>query len=230
MKKIHNPRPSSRETLSGGLYMAFQLTILPSLLRWCNAQLETPVTLGELNFIFYLVNFIAVLLIFHEFLGASLSHALNHLGDLCQAVILGYVAYYACLTAVSWLVTKFYPGFSNYNDNAIAAMGQNNFFLMSVGTVVLVPMVEECFFRGLIFRNLYGKSHWAAYLVSMLAFACIHILGYLGQYTAIELVIALLQYLPAGLWLAWSYIKGGTIFAPILIHTAVNAVAIGLIG
>ena len=89
-----------------------------------------------------------------------------------------------------------------------------------------VGLFEECIFRGLIFRNLYGKSPWAAYLISMIAFACIHILGYIGLYSPLELVLALLQYLPAGLCLAWSYTRADTIFAPIIIHAAVNYITI----
>ena len=92
--------------------------------------------------------------------------------------------------------------------------------------MILVPPVEECFFRGLIFRNLYPKSKWAAYIVSILAFACIHIIGYIGRYSALELLLAVIQYLPAGLCLAWSYVRSDTIFAPILIHAAINYVGI----
>ena len=105
-------------------------------------------------------------------------------------------------------------------------MRQESRLLVVIGTVILVPTAEECFFRGLIFRNLYGKSHWAAYLVSMLAFAFVHILGYAGQYTPLEMLMALLQYLPAGLCLAWSYTKADTIFAPIAIHAAVNFITL----
>jgi len=67
---------------------------------------------------------------------------------------------------------------------------------------------------------------FAVTYVSMLVFAIIHIIGYIGQYSALELLMALLQYLPAGLCLAWSYTKADTIFAPILIHAAVNFLTI----
>ena len=124
------------------------------------------------------------------------------------------------------MVSLLVPSFSNYNDAAIAEMARGNSFLMFVGTVILVPPVEECLFRGVIFRNLYKKSHAAGYLISMLAFACIHILGYIGQYSPLELVLAVLQYLPAGLCLGWSYIRGDSIFAPIFIHAAANYITI----
>ena len=118
------------------------------------------------------------------------------------------------------------PGYTNYNDESIAALSRGNYFLTLIGTVILVPLAEECIYRGLIFRNLYKKSHWAAYGISIAAFACIHIIGYIGQYSALELILAVLQYLPAGLCLAWAYTKAGTIFAPIFIHAAINFIAI----
>lgn len=224
MRKRNSVRSylNNGETIGGFVYLAFQLLVLPGLLTWINGQLAQPLNSAELNFVFYLINFMAVLLIFHEFLGCSISQMGQHPAYFCQAVILGFVAYYACNWATGWVVRQLAPGFSNYNDEAIAAMSRGNSFLMLVGTVILVPPAEECFYRGLIFRNLYGKSRWAAYLVSILAFAVIHIIGYIGKYSALELLMAVLQYLPAGLCLAWSYTKADTIFAPILIHAAIN--------
>ena len=60
----------------------------------------------------------------------------------------------------------------------------------------------------------------------MLAFALIHIAGFLGSYSVLDVLLCMLQYLPAGLCLAWSCIRGETIFAPIVIHALVNAVGI----
>ena len=225
-KRTQSPCPSSRETVSGFCYLAFQLLLLPSLLYFINGNLSQPLKEAELNFVYYLTNFIAMLVIFHDFLSRSLSQAFQHPIVLCEAVILGFVAYYACFHVSDRLVSLLVPSFSNYNDEAIFEMSRGNSFLMLIGTVILVPPVEECFYRGLIFRNLYGKSPLAAYLISMLAFACIHILGYIGQYSALELILAVLQYLPAGLCLAWSYIRGDSILAPILVHAAVNYITI----
>ena len=218
--------PSSQETVCGFCYLAFQLLLLPELLTLLNARLSSPLREAELNFVFYIINFIAVLVIFHEFLSSAATQALRHPAYLCQAIILGLAAYYACMLAVNWVIGLLIPGFANYNDSALAAMGKDSRLLVFIGTVLLVPTVEECVFRGLIFRNLYGKSHWAAYIVSMLAFAFVHILGYARQYTPLEILMAVLQYLPAGLCLAWSYTKADTIFAPIAIHATVNFITL----
>ena len=224
MKKSHNIGTflSGQETIGGFGYLAFQLLLLPSVLTFVSEHMPVPLSTAEMNFLFYFLNFIAVLLIFHNFLSRSLSHALHHFIDLCQAVVLGAAAYFACKYATTWLVQLVYPSFTNYNDEAISSMIQGNYLMMFIGTVILVPPVEECLYRGLIFRNLYEKSKWAAYIVSILAFTMIHIVGYIGTYTALELLLAVLQYIPAGLCLAWAYTKADTIFAPILIHVAIN--------
>ena len=225
-KRTSSPCPSGQETAWGLCYLVFQMLFLPSVLFGINDQLPRALSDSELNFLFYLVNFIAILLIFHNFLERSLSQLFHHPIDALQAAILGFVAYYVCFHAMEWLIGLLRPGYTNYNDESIAALSRGNLFLMTIGTVVLVPITEECLYRGLIFRNLYSKSPWAGYGFSILAFSCLHILGYIGTYSAADLVIAFLQYVPAGLWLAWSYIKGDTIFVPILIHAAVNYITI----
>lgn len=217
--------PSNQETVWGIVYLIFQTVVLSSLLVWGNKSLGNPLTGAELNFVYYLTNFLATLLIYHQFLGRNLHQAFQHPAYFCQAVILGFVAYQACAWALSEIITLVLPRFTNYNDGAIADMVATNSFLMFVGTVILVPMAEECLFRGLIFRNLYSKSHWAAYALSILAFSAIHILGYIGKYSPVELLVAVLQYLPAGLCLAWSYVKADSIFAPMVIHAAINFLA-----
>ena len=218
---------TKQETIFGWIYLAFQLLALPGILAWANETMG--LSEAELNFCFFVINFIAVLLIFNKYLSRSFTHALQHPSYFIQAVILGFVAYYACSWGIDKLFSWIAPNYTNANDASIAALSKGNFFLMAIGTVVLVPPVEECFYRGLVFRNLYGVSRLAAYLVSMAVFAFIHIIGYIQSYTPWQLVICFLQYLPAGLCLAWSYAKSDTIFAPIVIHALVNAWAIGLL-
>lgn len=228
MSKSHSlsAAPNKQETICGWVYLAFQLFALPAVLSWFNARLQHPMKDAEVNFLFFCINFIAVLLIFHDYLSRSASQVFQHPIRFFEAVVLGFVAYYLCAWCMEFVFSWLFPGFSNANDEAIAALSSGNFFLMAIGTVILVPLAEECFFRGLIFRNLWGYSRVAAYLVSMAAFAFLHIIGYIQSYTPLELILCFLQYLPAGLCLAWSYTKSDTIFAPIVVHALINAVGI----
>ena len=218
--------PSPRETGRGLAYLAFQLLFLSGALNWLDSLLPQPLGAAELNFLYYLINFLAVTVLFRDFLGRSFRQVTAHPALFLQALVLGLTAYWACGSCVGELIRRVAPDFSNYNDQAIAAMAQGSRFLMALGTVILVPPAEECLYRGVIFRSLYRRSPPAAYLVSMTVFAAVHLLGYLNVYSPWELLLALLQYLPAGLCLAWSYVKSGTIFAPIVIHALVNLSAI----
>lgn len=217
---------TQKELVGGWVYLAFEALLLPGLLNMLNRHLVQPMTSAELNFAYFGLNFLASLWIFHGFLGRNAAQARKHPIYFFQAVILGLAAYYACSWAVNYIIRLIEPGFANANDASIAAMLGSSRFLMTVGTVVLVPLAEECLFRGLIFRTIYTSSRWAAYLVSILVFAAVHIVGFITVYSPLELLLSFLQYLPAGLCLAWAYTKADTIFAPILVHTVINAAAI----
>lgn len=218
---------NSTEKVMGWLYMAFSLLILPIALSWLNGKLAAPMNKGTLNFVYYLTNFVCIAGIFHRFLRDSLICAWRDIWNFIQAVILGYVAYLAASKAMDFLMSHLLPGFFNLNDAAISAMAKTNYTLMVVGVVFLVPPVEEVLYRGLIFRNLWQKSKAAAYLLSMAAFAAIHVLGYIGSADITQLLLCFLQYLPAGACLAWTYSKADNILAPTVVHAVVNAVAIG---
>ena len=218
---------SRTEKILGWLYMAFSLIALPGLLAWLNAQLADPMNEGTLSFVFYLTNFLFILGIFRRFLRDSLVAAWRDIWNFIQAVVLGYVAYWAASEAMEFVMSHLLPSFSNINDAAITAMAKSNYTLILIGVVFLVPLAEEMLYRGLIFRNLWQSSKVAAYLLSMAAFSAIHVLGYIGSEDITTLVLCFLQYLPAGLCLAWTYTKADSIFAPTLVHAIVNAVAIG---
>ena len=63
-----------------------------------------------------------------------------------------------------------------------------------------------------------------AAVVSTVLFSLIHINNYIGYYDPLTMLLSFVQYIPAGICLAAAYEISGSIFAPVLIHTAVNAV------
>lgn len=215
-----------REILWGWGYLAFQYLALPQLLTWLQSVLPFAVSDAEVNFCYFFLNFIAVIAIFHDFLGKSAAPVRRHPIYFLQAVILGLAAYYAGTKLFSLLIHRIAPDFVNVNDASIAGMTKGNFFLMALGVIVLVPPVEECLYRGLIFRVVDNTSRLAAYILSVIAFSAIHVLGYLGTATPGTLALCFIQYIPAGLALAWAYTKADSIYAPIVIHMIVNVIGI----
>lgn len=223
------PAPRRDETIVGWCWYGFQMVVLGSLLTGLNGMLRVPMSQAEVNFTYFLLNFLATLWIYHKYLESNWKTVKTHPILFSQAVVLALVAYWLSFWALTWTIRQLDPGFINRNDASISGLRHGNFYLTMLGTVLLAPAAEECVYRGLVFRNLYPISKVAAYLVSMAAFSAVHIVSFLGFYSPLQLVLAFLQYLPAGLWLAWCYTKSGSIYGPIAMHMLINAYSYGLL-
>lgn len=226
MAKKQNRAPylSQPETIWGWVYFALQLVVLPILLNKLNIYLK--LSDSWLNILYYTVNFVAVMAIFHSYLGRSLSHAGSHFWELLKGCILGLAAYWACNYAFGWVAGKLLPGFANVNDGTVTAMLEENFWPCAIATVVMVPLAEELFYRGLIFRGLRPRKRKLAYILSTLVFCAVHVIGYIGSYPWYTLLLCFVQYIPAGLCLAWACDEADNIFAPVLVHSVINAMGV----
>lgn len=219
-------RLTDKEQIWGIIYLLFSIFLLPAVLRMLNNLLPKPLGNAWFNFAYFACNFLCIFWIFHGFFKRSLIYAGNHFWDFLVGVLAGFAAYWLINWGLSMLFGWLFPAYTNLNDSSILVMARGHFLVVLIGTVFLVPIAEEALHRGLVFGCLYPKSHLAAYLVSAAVFSGIHIIGYVGVYTAPHLLLAFAQYLPAGLVLAWAYRKSGSIFAPILIHAIINAIGL----
>ena len=217
---------TDREQIWAIIYLLFSLFLLPELLQWMNGYLPVKLSNMWINFLYFSVNFLFVFWIFAGFFKRSLIYAGQNMLDFLIAVLLGSAVYWASNYGLSQVLSHFFPDYANLNDGSISAMVQDNFVLMFIGTVLFVPVAEEALHRGLIFGSLYPKSHGAAYALSTVIFAAVHIMSYVGVYSTLHLVLAFVQYVPAGLVLAWAYRRSGSIFAPMLMHATINALGI----
>ena len=212
-----------REILFSGVYLVFELWLLPGLLTAVNIALGSPWSPAAVNFLYFLLNFTAMIVILRQFLLASAKDALRRPVPILIHALLGTAGYYSMTSLLTRLLLILEPGFSNVNDASLSLIARQEFLLMAAGTVLLVPLTEECLFRGLLFGAVRKHSRAAAWILSMALFAAIHVIAYIGKYPARLLALCFLQYLPAGFCIAWCYAKADNIFTPILIHTAVNA-------
>ena len=212
-----------REIFFSGIYLVFELFLLPAVLTAVNTALSSPWTAGGVNFLYFLLNFLAVAVILRRFLRQSLLDALRKPRLVLIHALLGAAAYWSMTNVLTQIIVWIEPAFFNINDSSIQQIMTQDFTLMAVGTVLLVPLVEESLFRGLLFGALWERCRCAGWIVSVCAFAAIHVIRYIGSYPPYMLFLCFLQYLPAGFCIAWAYLKADNILAPILIHTAVNA-------
>lgn len=214
------------EMLAGLIYLPVQILVLPVVLVLINMLLGSPLSDVHLNFIFFCVDFICITVIFHRFLGSSAKLSFAQPWHCLRSAFFGFILYWLGSFLVNIMIIFVYPDFSNVNDASIMELTQQNYTLMAIGTVLLVPVVEETLYRGVVFGSLYKRSRVAAYTVSTLVFSALHVVGYIGLYEPLHLLMCLLQYIPAGLCLCWAYVRADSIWAPILIHMTINQIGV----
>ena len=219
---------SQKEFEYGIGLMIFQRLLLPTILVTIFSLLSLSTDTAELNGLYFFINFLSTLILFRNFLWAELGIAVERPLLVLSSVAIAFGIYYASSFYVAYVIQWLDPDFLNLNDASIGQMTESQFALMTVGTVLFVPPAEELLFRGVLFNKIYEKRPMLAWILSVSLFSLIHIIGYVEQYSPLGLLLAFVQYLPASFALCFSYVRSGTIFAPILLHTTINTIAIVL--
>lgn len=214
------------ETRLGFAVWGLQMLVLPVALQMLLSQLAPHWGEAQQNFVYHALSFLALTAVMLRFLRQSGKAALVRPFYTLRIAFYGYVLYWVGFLAVTWTLLQFAPGFANTNDGSIALLLQENYPLTAIIVLFLAPISEELVYRGLVFGTLHSRSRLAAYCISTAVFASIHVLGYLGSQDFLQLGLCFLQYIPAGLTLAWVYDRTGTIWAPIILHMTINQTSI----
>ncbi len=219
-------RLNSKELYWGAAYLLFDALLFAPLLQALNLLLPTPLPQSMVNFLFFSINFGAVVLIFRKYLKGQLQLLPDVMGKVLGAAAIGFFVYWTMNFLLVQTLLAIDPDHFSINDVTIQSLVAEDYALMFIGTVILVPIAEETLFRGLLFRGLFDRSPVLAWLLSVLLFCAVHIMNYIGVYPIDTILLCFLQYLPAGVCLAGAYRFSGSIFCPILIHAAVNLLGV----
>ena len=128
-------------------------------------------------------------------------------GKTVGIIVLGIAANAACSLLLNLLNTK--AGFSN--DAQEALLG-SNLAVQLIGIGIIVPIMEEVLFRGLVYNRLkaYNNS-WLSIILAAGIFAVYH-----GN--PLQILFAF----PMGLLILAVYVREDTLLAPVVLHMAVN--------
>jgi membrane protease YdiL (CAAX protease family) len=217
---------SVSESILSWCFLVFQLFIMPHFLDFIKANVILPFGNSWLTFLCHCISFIALMLICHNFLTNAATALSKDMNPSLSALGLGFCIYYTCTTLLGTYLGSYFPDFFNPQDSNIAPLLRLDFIPMSIGTIFLVPFIEEVLYRGLVFRSLYNKNHAFGYVLSTLIFSSVHLLGIANSQEPVALVLSFLQYVPASFTLAWTYVKADNIFAPIMLHMIINAMGV----
>ena len=90
--------------------------------------------------------------------------------------------------------------------------------LVVVAVVILAPIAEEVFFRGVVFNAwLRERGRRWAFIGSAALFAVIHVS-----------LVAVVPIFLLGLALAWIYTRTGNLLAPMAMHATVNGISVAV--
>ena len=226
--------PEPRERRAGWIYLPFYFLLLSLALGQIAAYLMTELGLMldeqklaiHLNFVYGLINFCFVSICFRRYLLRSAKQIPKFVGRFFTALFGGFAIYFAGNIVMGILTQIISPSMENVNDAAIQTMLGINTVEMVLFTVLFAPLTEEVLFRGLIFTFLRTRSRAAAYIVTILVFSAIHVIGYIGKESVLHIVLSFIQYFPASFALIWAMEFGGSIWASIGVHTLANGLTI----
>lgn len=112
-----------------------------------------------------------------------------------------------------------------WNIRAAIISANTPLWLIGMIVVVVLPVVEELLFRGVVFGSIYPKSVFWSFVISIGLFAMFQtqlFTGYMDD--SLYFAIYFLQFIPMGLFLCWLYRSTNSIFSPILMHILSNAI------
>ena len=109
-------------------------------------------------------------------------------------------------------------GIESQPEAAERAIAQLDPILVVLAIVVLAPIAEESFFRGIVFNAWYREAgrRWA-YIGSAALFAAVH----LSFVTLVPIFLL-------GLALAWVYERTQSLLAPMVMHATVNGISVAI--
>ena len=215
------------ETIAGWCYLPFYLVLLSVVIQYVCRWLSIPLTDLALNITYFVINLTVVLIIFRRFLRQRFFGGSFWL--FVQAVILGFVLYYASTYAIDLVVNLLGGTLTLYNNDTVAGLVDAGYYVMMFITIILAPIIEETLVRGLVFGSIHSVSRLMAYIVSCVVFTLMHSWQYFGAHPLGSVLLSCLPYIPASIALAWVYEKSGTIWASITLHALINAISFGVL-
>ena len=221
--KRYETTMTPHESGRGWAFFFLFTIVFPFLMGVIQRYIDGLIPVAEANVLYYLFAACIVFVLFWQFLKGSFSYLLDNLGRNILAIVIGFMVD----IPLHILVMKFpYP---IENPNTFSYPEQ--FTLSSSATIlillVLIPIVEEVLFRGLLFGSIRPHSRLLAWIVSVsvCCFYNVWLFAFVPS-GGVDLRYLLLgiQYLPSTLALTFCYEKGGSVWSSMILHAIIHAI------
>ena len=220
---------TKKEQILGWLFLLCQFLAVPFLVVLL-CMLMGVYSEAVINVICFALNAVLAVLIFRRLLVRSFRNCAGRWRETLMTALKGFGMYWIVNIAVTWLTLLVEPDFGNVNDANISSMIGESPVLMALAVIFMAPLAEECLFRGWMFTGLAKRSLPLAYAITCGFFSAAHVVGYIGHYEPRTLLLCFIQYLGPSFVLCRVCQKNDSLCAPLLMHTAINAVGCLILG
>ena len=220
-RRSWRPQLTRAEMGRGWVFFALYVLLFPWVMGWVQRSFDGALPVAEANVVYYLLSATLVFLVFWTFL----RHGFHLLLDWLPENLFAFVTGLAGAGVLRFLVSLIPLPVENPNALSYPEQFALSPLATAVILVVLMPMVEEPLFRGLLFGTARRYSRALGYVLSVLVYAVYCVWQFAYAYGQVDLRYLLLavEYLPMGLALTWCYDNGGSIWSPIALHAVINA-------
>ena len=214
------PQITRAELYRGWVFFALYVFLFPWLMGWVQRSYQGEFPVAEANAVYYLIIAALTFLVFWSFLRHGFHLLLDWLPENLFAFITGLLGAEALGFLVSLIPLPVQnPNLMSYREQFALAPASTLLIL-----VVLLPLVEEPLFRGLLFTTARGYSRVLGYVLSVGVYALCSAAQFVYAYGVLDLryLLLMIQYVPMALGLTWCYDRGGSIWSAIALHMVLN--------
>lgn len=212
------------ELFRGWVFFALYLTVFPGVMGAVQQLTGSELPVAETNVLYYLLCAALLFLLLWTFLRQSFDRLLDRLAENLLAAAVGLAAAAALRFLVGLIPLPVQnPNTMSYPEEFVLSPAATAVIL-----VLLMPVVEEILFRGLIFGNLRRYSRGLAYGLAVPVYAVYCVWQFVYAYGVIDwrYLLLALEYLPMSAALCWCYERGQSIWSAVLLHMALNGVTL----
>lgn len=220
------PRLTHAQQWRGWIYFALYVFLFPWLMGWVQSNYIGEFPVAYANAVYYLLIGIGTFVVLWSFLKEDFRRLLDWLPENLFAFATGLLG----AVVLGWLTDQIPLPVQNPNVYSYP----QQYLLEPAATllilVVLMPLVEEPLFRGVLFGSVGTYSKVLAYGLSILGYALYCVWQFVFAYGGADFryLLLMVQYLPMSLALTWSYDRGGSIWTPIFLHMLLNGLQLSL--
>ena len=214
------PQMTRAEMGRGWVFFALYVLLFPWVMGWVQRSFHGELPVAESNVVYYLLCGTLVFLVFWTFL----KHGFHLLLDWLPENLFAFVTGLAGGEVLTFLVSLIplpvqNPNLMSYPEQYYFAPAATILIL-----VVLMPLVEEPLFRGVLFTTARSYSKVLGYVLSVGVYALYCAAQFVYAYGMLDLryLLLMIQYVPMALALTWCYDRGGSIWSAVALHMVFN--------